>query len=270
MFIYNWFAEEKQGHPIYVIRFELGENQFGNTVGIYLNEVACAIQARSHVVVVPLNYNRDFHDEISKGAGFMQSLCTVYVHPNPAPSIRESIALYLTRCTCRKSCWEPPSPPWMKNVPTIRDILQRALSAEVFDPQIRNGGDYFMGTRKVEVSENTTVIVTHKKVSHSNSSSKPVLTPHLHVLEADHLLPLVPTVAIQFRCSDNFKSMGMTPLAAIFDRLDGLGLGHHGSIYLMTEHPRRLMNGARDMSRKTAVENRQLLCHSMINFMQND
>jgi hypothetical protein len=86
MFKENWFAEEKKGHPVYVIRFGLGENQFGNTIGGHINELACATQARSHIVVIPLPYNRDYLDEFGRNEGFMDALSTVYVHPNPAPS----------------------------------------------------------------------------------------------------------------------------------------------------------------------------------------
>lgn len=259
MFLKNWFEEEKRGHPIYVMRFELGENQFGNTVGIYMDEIACALKSHSHVVVIPLNFNRDFHDESSKGANFMRSLSTVYVHPDPAANSSQALAWYKMRCSCsNQQCWERRSPPWIDHIDVIRRILNRALSAESFDSQIRSGGDYFTLTseyngkagrvpQKMEISENTTVVVKE--------------STDLHVLDADYLLPLVPTVIIQFRCSDNFKTMGMTPLAAMFDRMDGLGLGKGDSIFLATEHPKRLHGGVKRLLN---------LCPTMINFMQSE
>lgn len=253
MFLGNWFAEEKRGHPVYVMRFELGENQFGNLIGIYLNEFACATQAHSHIVVIPVGFNKDFKDEPGHGDSFMKSLSTVYVHPNPADSADKAIELYQRKCLCLLSCWEHSSPSWLKFIPEIRDILGRALSAESFASHINSGTEHFIEGKISELAVGENVTVMGREIRGTTGRL-------VEAVSASFMLPLIPTVAIQFRCSDNFQHvMGLTPLVAIFDRLDDLGLADNHTIYIATEHPKRL--------RSKHLEN---LCPYLVNFIQTE
>ena len=102
---------------------------------------------------------------------------------NPAITITNSTLsleqLQKTYCTCYYFCHQRTvGVGWYHNIASIQDLFHRALNYHI---------------------TNTHPIISHTIISPNDVSTHPINSTH----------PLVPTVAIHYRCSDNYLPNGM-------------------------------------------------------------
>lgn len=174
-----------------VFPFCLRTFQLGNTLGYYLNDVACADLAGSHFLAVRAKFDViDPTALVAQGSAqltFFQHLPNLIVHPSPKPA-DDVRRLMKEKCHCLQFCWENSEAPWLSRTHLIPAVLLPAINAytrltnaEALGTTLNNATDY---------------------------STLPLSTP----------LPLLPNVTIQYRCGDNIgfgkTKYGLLPFSA--------------------------------------------------------
>lgn len=227
-----------------------------------INDLACAYRAGLHAIVINLKYEHHFGDEdLSAGLSLLQELSSVHVHPTPK-TLSAATTIVQERCVCNIDCWTRADAPWVDFVGPLREIFNRAL----LPPQRPNTGDLL---RQSE-SEKNMFQYTPSNTSTLTTSS---ITDKTEILKGKKV-PLVPKVAIQIRCSDNSRRMGLVPFPAIYERLDkfwrGINITEYSGysqnkasakefhIFIMTEH----------VDRQYARKERRRLCFHIITALQ--
>lgn len=244
---YSFYTKK---NPVYVIVSSLSQMEFGNHFGHVINELACAFKSRLHAIVIDQKFDTLFHDENGDaGMKLVEELCKLRIHPNPAKKLRNAKAIVRKECNCDMYCWEDNKAPWIDFVLPLRELMNRGLTSLSFKAHVQSSHS-FGEDQEVSMTDPIASAMTITTSSISNATS----------VISNIELNLVPSVAIQFRCSDNFKhNMGFLPFQAIMDRIDT----HWNSIsskkrekleslsdvvqdkvhiYILTEHPKRLIN----------------------------
>jgi hypothetical protein len=199
-----------QNLPILVLVMDWHTNRLGNFLGTYFDSIACAEVTGMHYVGVrkKLVGHEDNHEE-----KFWQALPELIVHNNPVTP-EEALKLIDQRCSCDRYCWTADDP-WRFILPNISRIMEHGLqlhlsmTAKHQDVMIRDSGFHL-----------------NPKIDLTNSLPGTVL-------------PLIPDVAIHYRCSDNLYG-GMGLIA--FGQLIRLIPTESKYIYVFTEYARRLEN----------------------------
>lgn len=109
-------------------------------------------------------------------------------------------------------CWQDPAAPWLQNIDLLREIIQGAVGA------------YLEAYQRIHGDKVGTMI------NEETDFSTPV-TPST-------ILPLIPDVALQYRCGDNlgFSYMyGILPFFAFKERIPA----DAKYIYVLSDHPSR-------------------------------
>lgn len=127
-----------------------GTFQLGNTLGYYLNDIACASVAHAHFIAIHKTF-KFVQTELlttktqSDRLAFFRHLPDLIVHPDPLPS-GEVKALMKKHCDCLQFCWENSAAPWLQRVPLIGEVLRPAAEAyvEVSKANVR-GTDHLHG-----------------------------------------------------------------------------------------------------------------------------
>lgn len=187
----------------------------GNTLGYYLNDLACADLSGAHFVAVHKDFNiLDPDSLVTRGAdrlAFFAALPDRYVNPAPR-SPAEVKAAMRANCTCHQYCWEHSKAPWLQRIDLIRSVVRPAI-----DAYVRAADGFRLGT----VLNNAT-----------DMSSLPSLGAPL---------PFLPNVTIQYRCGDNIgfgkTRYGLLPFRAFSKaRIDSAVAKY---IYVIADSPTR-------------------------------
>lgn len=204
---WNSFLNEKL---VIVYPFCLMTKELGNKLGNYFNELACAENIGAHFLAIHTQWDLiGSHQNVSdisvEKLAFLQELPTVIAHKSPN-NMTTAIEQLKSTCHCTRYCWQDKSAPWVKSIPTIGSYIRRAVTA------------YYAKVKstKTELLPDTDLTNAHSSVS----------------------LPIVPDVAIQYRCGDNiaFSYMyGILPFTAFPSRIPS----NAKFIYVLSDHPSR-------------------------------
>jgi hypothetical protein len=113
--------------PVLVYPMCLNLFQLGNTLGYYLNDVACAASSGAHFVgvsdrfVIPNSDVESLSSPPSARYAFFAALPTAILHPSPSQP-EQVKNLMNDNCSCLQYCWEHPSAPWLQNIAMIGQV----------------------------------------------------------------------------------------------------------------------------------------------------
>jgi hypothetical protein len=185
---------------------------FGNSIGTYLNEMACAMLVGAHFIAVPGGTKEDVthHHSSANHAlhrarqeAFLHAFPSVLVNPRPRPPADVEKRVQ-AKCKCTRYCWDDPNAPWTYELPLIKEIVRNASDAYLYhDEELLLNGTVIDSARDFFMLPNS-------------SSYNSVL---------DQFFPLIPDVTIQYRCSDNLGfnygalGYGLLPFRAITKRI---------------------------------------------------
>lgn len=217
----NEYGKYTRDLNVLVYPFCLTTHEVGNRLGNYFHELACAEVSGFHFITIhpqwdmkgSINGNATFNDTSSRESvsTFLSHLPSVVVNKNPQP---RDIALTNAdhACKCTRYCWQNVHAPWIKAIPSIQQAMRAGLRA------------YLQAAR-----ENA---ITHTTINPEDDLA------YLPAGETAIDLPLIPDVAIQYRCGDNiaFNYMyGILPFTAF----DGKIPANARTIFVLSDHPTR-------------------------------
>lgn len=215
-FISNKFASYTGNFNVLIYPFCLVTNELGNRLGNFFTEVGCALASGVHFLSVHPKWdisgsfhgsttNTTYSSETHKLA-FLKALPSVIVNKNPLDR-QHATAKMQQECKCTRYCWEHGNAPWVNRSAEIGQFIRTAVSAYL------DSIDTHLGT------------VVDPDVDLSNA-------------QPGAPLPIVPDVALQYRCGDNigFSYMyGILPFTAF----DSLIPADARFIYVLSDHPSR-------------------------------
>lgn len=231
-------------HQTLVYPFCLTTQELGNKLGNYFTEVGCAETSGLHFVTVHKQWDllNAFHN-IPPSVGndsnsvpprnslstsnprlaFLNGLPDIIVHANPAPDENTALANVHRECKCTRYCWQDRGAPWVKIIPSIRKYMRAAISSYL----------------ETLPKDSTTSVSPDTDFSSSAPGTR---------------LPLIPDVAIQYRCGDNigFSYMyGILPFTAFLSRIPKEGTRF---IYVLSDHPTRASHSPYSSRCQTILE----------------
>lgn len=178
------FTEHLEDQLALVYPFCLTTMELGNRMGNYMNEVSCAQVLGVHFVTVHPQWDlaNSFQDvnntkhlrnnnEVATRTAFLKALPEVIAHPNPVDEAT-ALAKIGEVCKCTRYCWQDKEAPWLKNIPNIHSIMSSAINAY------------------------------YQSIDHTVGTSIDPATDMTNAAASEHL-PMIPDVAIQYRCGDN-------------------------------------------------------------------
>lgn len=214
-FLRNSYKAQADGLNVLVYPFCMSTTEFGNRLGNYLTEVACAEASGIHFVAIHKLFDLagSFHGNSSndlseqRKLAYLSALPDIIVHKHPVSRdlAMRHVALH---CQCTRYCWGEPTAPWVNRTSSIKQYLQVAMKA-------------YHNT--VDQTKEQTVVAPD--VDFTNAG------PGQH-------LPIVPDVAIQYRCGDNIGfsyHYGIIPFTAYDSRIPV----DSRFIYVLSDHPSR-------------------------------
>lgn len=202
--------------------------QLGNTLGYYFNDVACAADAGLHFVGANSDFNIQHPEALEVSAenafAFLKALPTIRVHPSPRSTL-QALGDIKEKCNCLQYCWENKAAPWSRHLDLISEIINHAIDEYIIHVDVVRG---------TTINNSTDLCSRCDTYGHRNQSS-PLASarPHLRIndrLASTHRtkhsvsgLPLIPEVAVQYRCGDNIgfgkTRYGLLPFKAISSRI---------------------------------------------------
>ena len=186
--------------------------QLGNTLGYYLNELACADLAGAHFIGVHKRFSLiESHTLATKGDdqyAFFNSLPTIR-KANEQKSYDEVKEIVDGYCRCRRWCWEDQDAPWLRKLELIRQVVKDSIYEYLKVANTSQG---------TVLNENTDLV---------------------HFPFYKRKLPIVPQAVIHYRCGDNVgfgkTKYGLLPFRAFPSRIP-----HNvRSIYVIADSPNR-------------------------------
>ena len=182
--------------------------QLGNTLGYYFNDLSCAAAAGLHFVGANPVFNIQQPEalEVNRAhvEAFLRALPTIRVHPAPKTAV-ESRLVIKQKCNCLQYCWENKDAAWSKHIDVVKWALHQAIEGYL---------SHFSASQRVTLINNKTDLCNRCDAP-SNPSS--------FATELATKPPLVPEVAVQYRCGDNVgfgkTRYGLLPFRAISSRI---------------------------------------------------
>lgn len=158
----------------------LGSDSMGNYLGSYFETIACADLAGLHYLSVAKVYEAKSRHIQPPFIKFLPDFIENKI-PAHAGQVGESLKKY---CPCATSCHEQASSAWVSRLQVIRTIFVQALLSHLAD-----------------TSTAKSTVVNRNDISTEVEGS---------------VLPLIPDVAIHYRCGDNFVGhYGFLPFGVI-------------------------------------------------------
>jgi hypothetical protein len=219
--------------------------QLGNTLGYYLNDLACSDLAGSHFIGISKHFDISGFDPNNPNkalkapsgnplhAAFFNGLADLVVHPSPlAPAAAKDIMR--KQCHCLQYCWENNEAPWIQRIDYISSHLRHAIDAYI------NAVKVSAKTEDLKTSlNNETDLVYVKRSIIDLQQNEENLVPPTRINDVD--LPLIPDVTIQYRCGDNIgfgkTRYGLLPYRAFTSRIPA----NARKIYIIADSPTRSM-----------------------------
>lgn len=186
--------------------------QLGNTLGYYLNDLACADLSGAHFIGVHKRFSLiESHSLVTKGDdqyAFFQALPSI-IQRNDQKSYKDVKDMIDGYCRCKRWCWEDGDAPWLRKLDTIRQVVKDSIQAYL---------------NVANTSEGTIL----------NDKTDLVYFP-----QYKRKLPIVPHAVIHYRCGDNIgfgkTKYGLLPFRAFPSRIP-----HNvRSIYVIADSPNR-------------------------------
>lgn len=218
-FLSGKFQEFTNPNHALVYPFCLTTHELGNRLGNYVQEVACAEASGLHFISVHSNWEHSNaitsnashlashnNNHTTAAAAFFNGFPDIIVHPNPADRTQASTKIQ-HECKCTRYCWGHGNAVWVNRTANIRKYIQQAVKSYLHAIDIS-------APASVDPSQDVT-------------NAKP----------GEHL-PLIPDVAMQYRCGDNiaFSYMyGILPFTVIDERIPM----DAKYIYVLSDHPSR-------------------------------
>lgn len=159
---------------------------------------------------------------------FLQALPQIIINPYPKPraEVKSNAA---KMCNCQKYCWSDPGAAWVRNIPLIRELMQKA-------------SDAYLHHDNAVLSEGTKIDPGRDLIIHPKPNAVfATYTSPLIENSTTSYLPTVPHVSIQYRCSDNLgfrygaMGYGVLPFRTITRRIQADDL----FIYVLAEPAER-------------------------------
>lgn len=199
------------------------DDSLGNMLSHYFETLACAVEAGATFMSVAKVFSPKTRDELIHEP-FIKALPEVVLTRDDwevEQADLEASSLYVaSQCRCYENCHENPKSRWPHHVPLIRSVLTNAIEG-------------FLNERKKSTNS------TEFTIGKGSLSTRPSTTP----------LPLIPTVAVHYRCGDNFVGpYGFVVFKAISARirsyLNSPGRGDGAfTIYILAEDRERKTEG---------------------------
>ena len=198
--------------------------QLGNTLGYYFNDVACADASGAHFLGVQKSFALILPEALAtpwaRHHTFFEALPYQLAHVRPL-SVPEVKAKMREECRCLQYCWENSVAPWIPRAAMVRTILLPAIDAYL---AVANTS---RGTILSNVTDLCSVPINTLAASDLGNASA-------------YVLPIVPDVAIQYRCGDNIgfgkTRYGLLPFRALTARIPASA--RH--IYVLADSPLRM------------------------------
>ena len=216
-FISQAYKQYTGSYNVLVYPFCLVTHELGNRLGNYFEEVACAEASGLHFIAVHPQWDLtgSFHGNSTNSTdshklAFLKALPDIIVHKEPLDNYHAQ-AKIKRECHCTRYCWQHVNAPWVNRTESIGKYLRKALTAY---------------TDTVLPSQMVTAV--DPEVDFTNAK------PGQH-------LPIVPSVALQYRCGDNigFSYMyGILPFTAFVSRIPS----NAEYIYVLSDHPTRAVH----------------------------
>ena len=220
----------------------LTTKELGNKLGNYFNEIACARVSGLHFLAIHREWDMfGAHNNISykhpedgntvskilsldkqQKESFLNALPDLIVHDNPK-SNRIATDLIQKKCQCTRYCWSDPNAPWINQTHYIRKYMKKAVN------KYMNGLD----------PTSRTVISIDTDITDTKDTSD---------------LPLIPDVAIQYRCGDNIGFNYMYGILPFFAFLPPRIPQNVTSIYVLADHPTRNLQATYSSRCQTILE----------------
>mmetsp|Transcript_12461 Transcript_12461/g.11298 ORF Transcript_12461/g.11298 Transcript_12461/m.11298 type:complete len:390 (-) Transcript_12461:8-1177(-) len=194
-----------------VYPFCLKTHELGNKLGNYFQELACAEVSGIHFIATHKEWDLTGSSTISNDSQklkFLNGLPDIVLHDLPV-DYNQAVANVEKFCSCTQYCWQDSKAPWLNTLPSIRKYIRQAIEA-------------YHST----VNVNITVLSNATDLTNAKNLDE---------------LPLIPDVAIQYRCGDNiaFSYMyGILPFYAFPSRIPP----NAKYIYVLSDHPTRSAN----------------------------
>jgi hypothetical protein len=218
-FLSNQFFGFTKPYHALIYPFCITTHELGNRLGNYFQEVACAEASGIHFVAVHPQWEypnaltsnsshlQQLQNNVSLSAKiFFEGFPTILLHPTPLDMAHASHKIQ-HECKCTRYCWGHANAPWVNRTQNLRKYIQQ--------------------------------VVTHYQ-QHIDLTASTTIDPTVDVTNAkdtDHL-PLIPDVAMQYRCGDNiaFNYMyGILPFTVVDHRIPSTAK----YIYVLSDHPSR-------------------------------
>jgi hypothetical protein len=213
-------------HETLVYPFCLITAELGNKLGNYFNEIACAERSGLHFMSIHKQWDLTgshhdktiidsekkqikLNDDNKHKLAFLHALPELIIHDSPLPE-NEARDMIQKECKCNRYCWQDRDAPWVKTIPSISKYLISAISSYLETIDTKQG----------------TLIAPDTDITNAKPGA---------------ILPLIPDVAIQYRCGDNigFSYMyGVLPFYAFLPRIPN----NTELIYVLSDHPSRAVH----------------------------
>ena len=177
---------ETNGLPVLLKRIDLSPHTIGNHLGVYFDSIACAQITGMHFIGLSPRVDND---------PFTTVFPFIIPHQNPMPSgdYPAMLTKVKEKCPCDRHCWTKDMP-WEHIIPFMRQVMSDGLTFHLTTP--KNG-----------------YLPVYQGLSLHNETD-------IYSVDPNDFLPLLPDVAIHYRCSDNlFGGMGCLSFKTILDRI---------------------------------------------------
>ena len=210
-FVNKEWNKVTKGRHVYVQSSCIEEDSVGNLLGTYFENVICAQLTGIDYVAVAKTFNTNGSYVPPPFINRLPDYIEHTMADSPVPSFQEIKTKLNQNCKCNTAfCWESSTSAWVQGLPTIKRIFIDALL-------------YHLESLAHTTGETSTIVRRHD-----------LFSPKSNALGL--VLPLIPDVAIHYRCGDNFGApYGFIPFEVLKDRIVAAPDVVH-TIYVLAEH----------------------------------
>jgi len=205
------YSQESGDKVILVQSSCLADDSVGNKLGHYFEVLACAARSGAHYASVATVWNPKTQDTAPP---FMEGLPRLLANHGANSDNKEAILNYIrANCKCPGGCHEKATAVWTKNTALIRTLMMRGVES-------------------------------HLKHFFPGQDPRNIQVPRPKSLDpGTEAIPLIPTVAVHYRCGDNFVGeYGFLPFSIVSNRIS-IQNKQPNYIYILAESRNRKTGG---------------------------
>lgn len=223
----KWDGTNIQELPVLVATPCLGSDSLGNNLGSYFENLVCAKTMGLHFIGAAHIWEPHTNDQPSL---FLQEIPSQFFNNHSVSSLGEVKSTIRNICRCPGSCHERKYALWTKNLEFIKPFLWNGIER-------------------------------HLSSLSSDASQTVVSISDLSSVEVGTVLPLIPDVAIHYRCGDNFVGhYGFLPFQAFLATIPS----DAKTIYVLAENRDRKTKQKRHLAQKCDA-----IFPGMLNYLKN-